>query len=181
MRSIFACFEGMVIAAFQRNAANHGRADRKVDMKHITRAITAMMLIVGMSCVPVAPVMAQQDQDRHRQDDRRSRDDDRDRRDHRREWRRYDYNHYEPGQRQYDPTRYYEDGRYYRARRLGRNDRIYRGSDDRYYCRRSDGTTGLIIGGITGGVLGNVIAQGDSKTLGTIIGAGAGAVVGRSI
>lgn len=67
------------------------------------------------------------------------------------------------------------------SRRLGRYDRIYRGSDNRYYCRRDDGTTGLIIGGISGGVLGHIIAPGGSKTLGAIIGAGAGALIGRAI
>ena len=66
------------------------------------------------------------------------------------------------------------DDRRDRAQRLNRSDWIYRGSDNRYYCRRDDGTTGLIVGGITGGVLGNVIAPGGSKTLGAIIGAGAG-------
>jgi uncharacterized protein YcfJ len=39
----------------------------------------------------------------------------------------------------------------------------------------------LIVGGIAGGVLGNIIAPGGSKTLGTIIGVGAGAVIGREI
>ena len=73
------------------------------------------------------------------------------------------------------------DDRRYRPRRLGRNDYVYRGSDNRYYCRRDDGTTGLIIGGIGGGVLGHIIAPGGSKTLGTIIGAGAGALLGRAI
>ena len=82
----------------------------------------------------------------------------------------------------WDPARdYRRDDRRYRPRRLGRNDRIYRGSDNRYYCRRDDGTTGLIIGGIGGGVLGHIIAPGGSKTLGTIIGAGAGALIGRAI
>ena len=82
----------------------------------------------------------------------------------------------------WDASRYYRrDDRAYRARRLGRNDRIYRGSDDRYYCRRDDGTSGLIIGGITGGVLGNIIAPGGSRTLGTIVGAAAGAAVGRAV
>src|SRR6478735_4552202 len=78
----------------------------------------------------------------------------RDRNDRVRDWRRsarYDYNRYEPGQRAYYADRYYRDGRYYRARALGRNDRIYRGSDNRYYCRRNDGTTGLIVGGLAGG------------------------------
>src|SRR3546814_10238373 len=75
---------------------------------------------------------------------------------------------------------HYRDGDY-RERRLGKNDRVYRGRDGRYYCKRSDGTTGLIIGGIAGGALGNVIAPGDSKTLGTILGAIGGAVAGRAI
>ena len=73
------------------------------------------------------------------------------------------------------------DDRRYAPRRLGRNDRIYRGSDNRYYCRRDDGTTGLIVGGIGGGVLGHVIAPGGSKTLGTILGVGIGALIGRAV
>lgn len=82
----------------------------------------------------------------------------------------------------WDAARYYRrDDRRYRPRRLGRSDYIYRGSDNRYYCRRDDGTTGLIIGGIGGGVLGHIIAPGGAKTLGTIIGAGAGALIGRAI
>jgi hypothetical protein len=133
------------------------------------------------------------DRDHHRYD--RDRDHDRDHRryDHDRgrgrtvyvvpqQWRYYDYNRYEPGYRRYDAARYYRwDDRYYRQRRMGRYDRIYRGYDNRYYCRRDDGTTGLIVGGILGGVLGNVIAPGDSKVLGTIIGAGGGAIIGREI
>lgn len=81
----------------------------------------------------------------------------------------------------WDAARYYEqDNRRYQPRRLGRNDRIYRGSDNRYYCRRDDGTSGLVIGGIAGGVLGNIIAPGGWKTVGTIIGAGAGAAIGKA-
>jgi outer membrane lipoprotein SlyB len=64
---------------------------------------------------------------------------------------------------------------------MTRQDRIYRGSDNRYYCRRDDGTTGLIVGAMAGGVLGTVIAPGESKVLGTILGAGAGALIGRAI
>jgi hypothetical protein len=101
-------------------------------------------------------------------------------------WRyddRYSYrdDRYAPGG-YWDPAPYYrQDNRRYGPRRLGRNDRIYRGSDNRYYCRRDDGTTGLIVGGISGGVLGNIIAPGGSKILGTIIGAGAGALIGKAI
>jgi len=70
---------------------------------------------------------------------------------------------------------------HYHQRRLGQRDRIYRGSDGQLYCRRSDGTTGLIIGGIAGGALGNILAPGDAKTLGTILGAAGGAIVGTTI
>jgi len=101
-----------------------------------------------------------------------------------RDWRRYrnyNYDRLEPGQRAYFADRYYRDGRYYQPRRLTRYDRIYRGNDNRYYCRRSDGTTGLIVGGLGGGALGNVIAPGGSKTVGTLLGSAVGALLGRSI
>lgn len=116
--------------------------------------------------------------------DRRDRDWDRGNRGDRGDWRayrNYDWNRPGPGGRGYDPARYYRDGRYYQVRRLGRNDRIYRGYNGQYYCRRTDGTTGLIVGGALGGVLGNVLANGQSSTLITLLGAGGGALLGRSI
>lgn len=81
----------------------------------------------------------------------------------------------------YDPSRYYRSGPQYRERVLGSDDRVYRGSDGRYYCKRSDGTTGLIVGGATGALLGNVIDGGHSRTVGTLIGAAIGAAVGASV
>ena len=47
----------------------------------------------------------------------------------------------------------------------------WRGSDGRVYCRKPSGTTGLIIGGAVGALLGNAIDNGRSSILGTIIGA----------
>lgn len=94
---------------------------------------------------------------------------------------RYDYNRPDPRDGGYYADNYYRNDRRYRERRLSNNDRVYRGRDGKYYCRRSDGSTGLIVGGIAGGVLGNVIAPGDSKTLGTILGAIGGAVAGTAI
>lgn len=93
----------------------------------------------------------------------------------------YDYDRPDPAYNGYYADRYYRDGPRYHARRLSRNDRVYVGQDGRYYCRRSDGTTGLIVGGIAGGVLGNLIAPGGSKTLGTLLGAAGGAVAGTAI
>lgn len=81
----------------------------------------------------------------------------------------------------YDPSRHYRSGSQYQERALAPNDRVYSGSDGRYYCRRSDGTTGLIIGGAAGGLLGNVIDGGRSRIVGTLLGGAAGALAGRSI
>ncbi|WBH17203.1 hypothetical protein [Sphingomonas radiodurans] len=111
-----------------------------------------------------------------------------DRRDARQDWRQdrrrfgnYDYNRLPPGQRAYYADNFYVAGANYRPRRLTRNDRIYRGNNGRYYCRRSDGTTGLIIGGIGGGLAGGLLTNGRSNTLGVLAGAGIGAVLGRTI
>jgi hypothetical protein len=100
---------------------------------------------------------------------------------YRNDWSRYDYNRPDPNHGNYYADRYYRDDPRYRERRLSRNDRIYRGEDGRYYCRRSDGTTGLVVGAIAGGVLGNLIAPGGSETLGTILGALGGGFAGREI
>lgn len=96
-------------------------------------------------------------------------------------YRAYDYNRPDPAYGAYDAGRYYhEDGRR-RERRLARNERVYRGQDGRYYCRHNDGTTGLLVGGAAGGILGNIIAPGGSETLGTLLGAAGGALAGRAI
>jgi uncharacterized protein YcfJ len=102
-----------------------------------------------------------------------------------RQYGRYDYNRPDPRYQGYYADRYYRDDPRYHERVLSRDDRIYRGRDGRFYCRRSDGSTGLVVGAITGGVvggaLGNALAQGDSKTLGTVLGALAGAAAGAAI
>lgn len=97
------------------------------------------------------------------------------------EYYRYNYNQFDPRYGNYQASRYYRDGSYYQDRRLTYQDRIFRGSDGRYYCRRNDGTTGLIIGALGGGLLGNAIAPNGSKTLGAILGGVGGALIGRSI
>jgi len=101
-----------------------------------------------------------------------------------RDWRRYrnyDWNRYEPGYSGYYADRYYRSGSYYADRRLTRYDRIYRGQNGRYYCRRNDGTTGLIVGAAIGGLIGNQIRVGGSRTASTIIGAAGGAALGSAI
>lgn len=81
----------------------------------------------------------------------------------------------------YDASRYYRDDPRYTERRLSSNDEVYRGSDGRYYCKRSDGTTGLIVGAAAGGVLGNVIDGGRNRAAGTLIGGALGALLGKSV
>jgi hypothetical protein len=55
--------------------------------------------------------------------------------------------------------RVYDDrGRYYEPRRISRRDRMWRGNDGRYYCKRDNGTTGLVIGAGVGALAGHEIA-----------------------
>ena len=93
----------------------------------------------------------------------------------------YDYNRPDPAYGGYYADRYYVDNARYRERRLSRNDRVYVGQDGRYYCRRNDGTTGLIVGAAAGGTLGAAIAPGGSGLLGALIGGAAGAALGKSV
>lgn len=81
----------------------------------------------------------------------------------------------------YDAARYYRADPRYRERRLTYEDEVFRGSDGRYYCKRNDGTTGLVIGGVGGAVIGNVIDGGRNRVAGTLIGGALGALVGKSI
>jgi len=124
--------------------------------------ITAVMIGLASPAALSAPAMAQHHgrHDYNRHDDNRG-----------------DYRWNGDRDGNWDPASHYRGGNY-RERRLGRNDRIYRGRDGRYYRKRNDGTTGLVIGGIAGGLLGNAIGGG---TLGTLVGAGGGALLGRSV
>jgi uncharacterized protein YcfJ len=73
--------------------------------------------------------------------------------------------------------------RYYRTYRGDRRyygSRSYRG-DRRYYCRRGSGTTGLIIGGAAGALLGRELDGGYNRSTGTILGAAGGALLGREV
>lgn len=85
------------------------------------------------------------------------------------------------GKRAKEQIRYDSYGRYLEPRRLSRGDRIWRGSDGRYYCRRDNGTTGLIIGAAVGALVGRELDSGRDKTVGTIIGAAGGGLLGRAI
>jgi len=73
----------------------------------------------------------------------------------------------------------YRDG--YRDRDRGDNYREWRGNDGRMRCRKSDGTTGLVVGGVAGALLGRTIDTRGDRSLGTLGGAAAGALAGRAI
>lgn len=157
-----------------------------------TPILLAALAATGLTALPAiaqTPYQANREYNRDvRQANREYRRDVRDARQDRnsavRDWRsyrNYDYNRPERGQRYYYADRYYRDGANYQPRRLSYNDRVYAGSNGRYYCRRTDGTTGLIIGGIAGGGLGAALTSGRSETLGILLGAAGGALAGRSI
>ena len=137
-------------------------------MKNHLIAALMSVAVAAPAMLPTAAT-AQRYDDRRDNNDRRDRRYDNDRRGNDRNWRGDDRN--------WDPSNSYRDGKY-RERRLSRNDRIYRGRDGRAYCKRNDGTTGLVIGALGGGALANLIGGG---TLGTLAGAGGGALLGRSV
>ncbi|WP_343528639.1 glycine zipper 2TM domain-containing protein [Sphingomonas sp.] len=91
-------------------------------------------------------------------------------------------------QRYYDRyDRAYGDAYYDGYNRGPRYDRGYdrRGYDRGYYnrgpARCNNGTTGTIVGAIAGGLLGRTIDNRGDRTLGTILGGGAGALAGHAI
>ena len=59
--------------------------------------------------------------------------------------------------------------------------KTWRGSDGRTYCRKPNGTTGLVIGGAAGALAGREIAGRGSRTTGTVLGAAVGALLGRHV
>ena len=70
--------------------------------------------------------------------------------------------------------RYYDRDGYY-------NGPTWRDNRGRYRCRRSNGTTGLIIGAAGGALIGREIDGGRDRATGTILGAAAGALIGREV
>ncbi|MDF7777220.1 glycine zipper 2TM domain-containing protein [Sphingomonas sp. AOB5] len=83
-----------------------------------------------------------------------------DRRDDRRQDRRY--------------ARYYNNQGYYSGP-------TWRGRNGENYCRRSDGSTGLLIGAVGGALVGRTIDTRGDRTAGTLLGAVIGGLIGNSI
>jgi outer membrane lipoprotein SlyB len=59
--------------------------------------------------------------------------------------------------------------------------KTWRGSNGRVYCRKPNGTTGLIVGGAAGALVGRQIDSRGSRTTGTVLGAAVGALLGRHV
>ncbi|KQM36152.1 glycine zipper 2TM domain-containing protein [Sphingomonas sp. Leaf10] len=59
--------------------------------------------------------------------------------------------------------------------------REWRGRDGRRYCRKPNGTTGLVVGGVAGALVGRTVDTRGDRTLGTLLGGAAGALAGREI
>jgi outer membrane lipoprotein SlyB len=57
----------------------------------------------------------------------------------------------------------------------------WRGKDGRMYCRRKNGTTGLVVGAAVGALAGRAVDTRGDRATGTIIGAAGGALLGREI
>jgi hypothetical protein len=57
----------------------------------------------------------------------------------------------------------------------------WRGRDGRTYCRKSNGTTGLIVGAAGGALLGRAIDTRGERTTGTILGAVGGGLLGKEV
>ena len=77
------------------------------------------------------------------------------------------------------------DGRYANSFAYGepvyRDTQVWQGNDGSYHCEKKDGTTGLIIGGAVGALLGREVDGGHDRTLGTILGGAAGALLGKEV
>lgn len=92
----------------------------------------------------------------------------------------YDQSRYE---RSYRDGRSYRGDNHYRGTRYYSGDRYARGRDgDRYYNgRRCSGSTGTLVGGAAGALLGREVAGRGDRTVGAILGAAVGALTGRAI
>ena len=103
----------------------------------------------------------------------------------RREWSQNDVGDDEDGEYRDENRQYQRDDKHDQQNyddNYARDQREYRDSsyDRGYRCHR-DGTTGLIVGALAGGYLGNRVAGRHHRTVGTIVGGAGGALAGRAI
>ena len=83
-----------------------------------------------------------------------------------------------------DDWRDRRDRRRYRERNRDCNqgrDRYWQGNDGRWRWRKDDGTVGLLVGAGVGALLGSEVEHRGDRTLGTVLGAVGGGLLGREI
>ena len=86
------------------------------------------------------------------------------------------------GKRAKDRAAIYDaNGYYISPRKITRSSYMWRGRDGKLYCKRDNGTTGLVIGAGVGALAGHELAGRGDKTLGAILGGAVGAIIGREI
>ena len=90
---------------------------------------------------------------------------------------------YQPSYSQYDGYERYNgyDTRSAYGEPVYGNTRVWQGRDGNYYCRKKDGTTGLIIGAAAGALIGRSVSGYGDRTLGTVIGGALGALLGKQV
>lgn len=91
-----------------------------------------------------------------------------------------------PALADHDRGRHGHRGGYYenqpqRNYRTDNGIRYWQGDDGRNYCRKPNGTTGLLIGGVAGALIGRSIDTRGDRAVGTILGAAGGALLGREV
>jgi hypothetical protein len=57
----------------------------------------------------------------------------------------------------------------------------WQGSDGRTYCKRRNGTTGLLVGGAAGILAGRAVDRSASRATGSVLGGAIGALLGRQV
>lgn len=75
-----------------------------------------------------------------------------------------------------DRDRDWDDDRRFRGR-----DRYWQDRNGRWRCRRDDGTVGLLVGAGVGALIGREVDRRGDRTLGTVLGAVGGGLLGREI
>jgi len=75
---------------------------------------------------------------------------------------------------------YVQQGQYREARRC-QSCGVVQSVQQVYVQRGSNGTLGAVIGAVAGGLLGNTVGKGDGRTAATVAGAVAGGVVGNQV
>ena len=63
----------------------------------------------------------------------------------------------------------------------GYHGKMWQDSEGRWRCKKSDGTTGLIVGAAGGALVGRAIDKHGERATGMILGAAAGALLGRQV